>query len=81
MERFVHRENLAHYRRLLAEPDVTDDQARHKVLMQLLADETASEASLMEKDKRTRLPRIGRLDVSAAGPLAWLSPARVPWPS
>lgn len=44
MERFVHRENLALYRRLLAEPDVTDDQLRHKMLIQLLADETAREA-------------------------------------
>ncbi|MDP1906689.1 MAG: hypothetical protein Q8K85_00215 [Hyphomicrobium sp.] len=44
MERFVHRENLAHYRRLLAEPDVADDQARHQVLVRLLADETAREA-------------------------------------
>ena len=43
MERFVHRENLALYRRLLAEPDVTVDQVRHKVLIQLLADETARE--------------------------------------
>lgn len=44
MERFVHRENLAHYRRLLAEPDVADDLVRHKVLIRLLADETAREA-------------------------------------
>ncbi len=45
MERFVHRENLAHYRRLLAEPGVADDPARHKVLIRLLADETAREAT------------------------------------
>lgn len=44
MERFIHRENLAHYRRLLAEPNVADDQVRHKVLVQLLANETAKEA-------------------------------------
>lgn len=45
MERFIHRENMAHYRRLLAEPDVADDKARHQVLMRLLADETAKEAT------------------------------------
>ena len=44
MERFVHRENIAHYRRLLAEPGVADDQARHQMLVRLLADETAKEA-------------------------------------
>ncbi|MDO8397768.1 MAG: hypothetical protein Q7T45_08105 [Bradyrhizobium sp.] len=45
MEHFVHRENLAHYRRLLAEPGVADDQARYQVLMRLLAAETAKEAT------------------------------------
>jgi hypothetical protein len=44
MDRFVHRENLAHYRRLLAEPDVANDRVRHKVLVRLLADEQAKEA-------------------------------------
>ena len=44
MERFIHSENLALYRRLLAEPGVADDKVRHKVLMQLLADETTQEA-------------------------------------
>ena len=44
MDRFIHRENLAHYRRLLAEPDVANDQARHKVISQLLADEEAKNA-------------------------------------
>lgn len=44
MDRFVHRENIAHYRRLLAEPDVANDQARHRMLLRLLADETAKEA-------------------------------------
>ncbi|MDP1865196.1 hypothetical protein [Bradyrhizobium sp.] len=44
MERFVHRENLAHYRRLLAEPDVADDPIRHQMLIRLLAEETATEA-------------------------------------
>lgn len=44
MDRFVHRENLAHYRRLLAEPDVANDQVRHKVLVRLLAEEQAKGA-------------------------------------
>lgn len=44
MERFVHRENLAHYRRLLAEPDVADDQVRYQLLLRLFADEKAKEA-------------------------------------
>ena len=44
MDRFVHRENIAHYRRLLADPDVVNDQARYRMLMRLLADETAKEA-------------------------------------
>lgn len=43
MDRFIHRENLAHYRRLLAEPDVANDQVRHDVLLQLLAREEARE--------------------------------------
>ncbi|MDB5584710.1 MAG: hypothetical protein JWR80_9886 [Bradyrhizobium sp.] len=43
MDRFVYRENIAHYRRLLAEPGVADDPVRHKMLVRLLADETAKE--------------------------------------
>lgn len=31
MDRFIHRENIAHYRRLLAEADVTTDQVRHEL--------------------------------------------------
>ena len=40
---FVHRQNLEHYRRLLAEPDVANDEVRHKLLIRLLADEEAKE--------------------------------------
>jgi hypothetical protein len=39
-------ENLALYRRLLAEPNVANDQVRHLVLLQLLADEEARMRSL-----------------------------------
>jgi hypothetical protein len=44
MDRYVHRENIAHYRRLLAEPNVAADRARHAVLKRLLADEIAKAA-------------------------------------
>ena len=41
MDRFIHHENLAHFRRLLAEIDVATDQVRHKELKRLLAAELA----------------------------------------
>ena len=41
MDRYIHRENLSHYRRLLTEPGVANDQRRHDVLLKLLADEEA----------------------------------------
>ena len=43
MDRFIHRENIAHYKRLLAEPHVADDQVRHRELMRLLAIEVAKD--------------------------------------
>ena len=43
MDHFIHRENLAHYRRLLAEPRVVDDRVRHNELLRLLASEEARE--------------------------------------
>ena len=45
MEQFIHRENLAHYRRLLAEPNVASDPVRHKLLIRLLADREAKDAT------------------------------------
>jgi hypothetical protein len=45
MDHFVHRDNLAHYRRLLAEPNVTDDPIRHERINQLLAKEIAKGAT------------------------------------
>jgi hypothetical protein len=45
MDHFVHRENLAHYRRLVAEPNVTDDPIRHERINQLLAKEIAKGAT------------------------------------
>lgn len=44
MVRFIHRENIAHYKRLLAESDVTTDQVRHRELPRLLAAEIAKNA-------------------------------------
>ena len=43
MKIVVHRQNLEHYRRLLAEPNVANDPVRHKLLRRLLADEEAKE--------------------------------------
>jgi hypothetical protein len=45
MDQFVHRENLAHYQRLLAEPNVTGDPIRHERINQLLAKEMAKGAT------------------------------------
>jgi hypothetical protein len=45
MDRFIHRENLAHYRRLLAEPNVTNDPVRYELLNKLLAEEIAKDAA------------------------------------
>jgi len=46
MDRYIHRENMALYRRLLAEPGVANDPLRHDVLLKLLADEEAKNAIL-----------------------------------
>lgn len=44
MERFVHQQNLEHYRRLLAETNVAKDPVRHAQLLKLLAEELARDA-------------------------------------
>jgi hypothetical protein len=43
MDHFIHRENIALYKRLLAESGVTTDHVRHKELTRLLAAEMAKE--------------------------------------
>lgn len=43
MDRFIQRENIAHFRRLLAEPNVANDAVRYKLIIRLLADEEAKE--------------------------------------
>jgi hypothetical protein len=42
MERFIHQQNLELYRKLLADPN-DKDEARHQVLLKLLADEKAKD--------------------------------------
>ena len=45
MQRFVHKENIALYRKLISESELamTRDEVRHKMLVTLLADEIAKE--------------------------------------
>jgi hypothetical protein len=43
VDEFIHRQNLEHYRRLLAAPDQTDD-ARRQMILKLLADETSKDS-------------------------------------
>jgi hypothetical protein len=45
MERFVHNENMAHYKKLIAESerDPKRDEGRHKMLLTLLAEEIAKD--------------------------------------
>jgi hypothetical protein len=47
MERFVHNENIALYRRLISESerDLSRDEGRHKMLLTLLAEEEAKEGA------------------------------------
>jgi len=48
MDRYIHEQNLANYRRLIAESNlaVTKDEVQHKWLLKLLADEVARGAAL-----------------------------------
>jgi hypothetical protein len=48
VEQFIHRQNLDHYRRLLAAQDQKDD-VRRQTILKLLADEMS----------KTPLPRMG----------------------
>ena len=45
LQRFVHDENIAYYKKLIAESerDPAHDDARHTMLLQLLADELAKD--------------------------------------
>ncbi len=50
MERFIHKQNLACYRRLLAESerDPARNEIQHNWLLKLLADEEAEDAKPLE---------------------------------
>ena len=49
MDHFIRRENIAHYRRLLAEPNVASDPVRHQLLVRMLAAEEAKQ--IIRNDK------------------------------
>jgi hypothetical protein len=50
MERFIHEQSLASYRRLIAESNlaVTKDEVQHRWLLKLLADEEAKGVTLLD---------------------------------
>jgi hypothetical protein len=51
VDRFIHEQSLANYRRLIAESNlaVTKDEIQHKWLLKLLADEVAKGAALSDR--------------------------------
>lgn len=52
MRRFVHRENIKHYRLLL---DTTTDENKREIILRLLAEEEANEAAVGQPShKETR---------------------------
>ncbi len=61
MDSFLHKENIALYRRLISESEISPsrDEDRHKMLLTLLAEETAKEASATEAKKPHRQFRSG----------------------
>jgi hypothetical protein len=60
VQRFVHSENIAHYKRLIVESerDPARDEARHRMLLRLLAEELAGN-TIGQTDKRFAAPRRG----------------------
>ena len=59
MGNFVHQQNLAHYRRLLAEAELatSGDELRHSLLMRQLAEEEANGLLIGDDDDRARQGR------------------------
>ena len=55
MDRFIHRENVAHYRRLLAEASAPSDRGRHKMLVHLLAVEMAKDVDARNVHRTTKI--------------------------
>lgn len=58
VQRFVHSENIAYYKRLIVESerDPSRDEARHRMLLRLLAEEL-SRSTIGQTDKRFAAPR------------------------
>ena len=56
MERFVHNENIALYRRLISESqrDLSRDEERHKMLLTLLAEEEAKDGAMHAAARRAQ---------------------------
>jgi hypothetical protein len=54
MEDYIHQQNLAHYRRLLADTKLATsrDEIRHSTLMRLLAEEEANWQVTVEPNRR-----------------------------
>jgi len=59
MGNFIHQQNLAHYRRLLADVKLATsrDEIRHSTLMRLLAEEEANGLLIAVDDDRVRQGR------------------------
>jgi hypothetical protein len=60
VQRFVHSENIAYYKRLIAESerDPSRDEARHRMLLRLLAEELARN-TIGQTDKKFAAPHRG----------------------
>ena len=63
MERFIHQQNLELYRKLLADPN-DKDEARHQMLLKLLADEVAWDRQPPAR-KEERASRAALMSVNA----------------
>ncbi len=60
MRRFVHRENIKHYRLLL---DTTTDENKRQIILRLLAEEEAKEAAAdLTPHKEARAPLVSSND-------------------
>jgi hypothetical protein len=56
MYKFIHNENLALFKKKLADPQTTDTE--RKVVQKLLAEEEAREPSAETRRRRTRVSRL-----------------------
>jgi hypothetical protein len=69
MERHIHEQNLAHYRRLLAESDRNPErnEVQHNWLLKLLTDEEAEDAKPRYRRHLNSLGRFCRAAWTQAG--------------